>query len=115
MPHVAAPGSLFCRTLRTRRDGVSLLVFGVRPEHEIADTVLRRLVSDGPQQREAAALTIDGVLACRERDVAAVAATPLPDAEADELQAIELAVDEVQLGIGEFAGRRAFLVWRDFD
>src|ERR1700691_2204659 len=35
--------------------------------------------------------------------------------EPDELQAVEFAVDEMQLGIREFAGRGAFLVRRDFD
>jgi hypothetical protein len=40
-----------------------------------------------------------------ERDVAATAAAPFPDGEADELQAVEDAIGEVQLGIGEFAGR----------
>jgi hypothetical protein len=52
-------------------------------------------VNDGTQQREAAALTIDGVLARRERDVAATAAAALPDGEADQLQAVELSVGEM--------------------
>jgi hypothetical protein len=68
---------------------------------------------DGSQQCEAATFTIDGVLPRRERDVAAVATSPFPDGETDQLQAVEFAVDEMQLGIGEFAGRVAFLVWSD--
>ena len=72
-------------------------------------------VSDRPQQREAATLTIDDVLARRERDVAATAAATLPDGEADQLQAVECAVGEMQLGIREFAGRVAFVVRSDLD
>jgi hypothetical protein len=107
------PGGTF--HLRGRCDRASLLVLGERFEHELAHAVLRVHVGDGPQQRETAALTIDGVLARRERNVAAVATASLPDAEADQLLAVEIAVDEMQLGIGEFAGRIAFVVWRDFD
>src|SRR5581483_133260 len=50
------------------------------------------------------------VLARREGDVATTAAAALPDREPDQLQAFELAVGEVQLGIGEFAGRVAVVV-----
>src|SRR5262245_47841830 len=95
------------RGLRVRRDGGPLLVLGERLEHELTDPVLRGDVGDGPQQREAATLTIDGVLPRRERDVPATTAAALPDAEADPLQAFEFAVGEMQLGIGEFGGRVA--------
>src|SRR6185295_11164766 len=88
---------------------------GVRGEDEIADALLRVDVRDRAQQRKAAALTIDGVLVRRERDVAPRATAALPDAEADQLQAVERAVGEMQLGIGEFAGRVAFVVRGDLD
>src|SRR5262245_41969798 len=77
------------RRLRVRRDGRALLVLGKRVEHELTDPLLRADVGDRPQQREAATLTIDGVLPRRERDVPATTAAALPDAEADQLQAFE--------------------------
>ena len=43
------------------------------------------------------------------------AAAPLPHGEPDQLQAVELAAAEVQLGIREFAGRVPLLVRGDFD
>jgi len=93
-----------------------VLVLGIRLQHEIAHSLLCVRIGDGPEQRKAAAVTIDDVLACREGDVAAPAApAPFPDAEADQLQAFERAVGEMQLGIREFAGRVAFVVRRDFD
>ena len=101
--------------LRCGRGDVSLLVLRVRGEDEIADALLRVDVRDRAQQRKAAALTIDGVLARRERDVAPRATAALSDAEADQLQAVERAVGEMQLGIGEFAGRVAFVVRGDLD
>ncbi len=87
--------------------------FGRRTE--IAHARLCGGVRAGTQQRKAAPLTIDGVLARRERDVAATAAAALPDGEAGQLQAVELSVGEMQLGIREFAGRVAFVVRRDGD
>ena len=50
----------------------------IRLQDQIADPVLRRRVADRPQQREAAALAVDRVLARRERDVAAVAGSCAP-------------------------------------
>jgi hypothetical protein len=64
---------------------------------------------------EAAALTVDGVLARRERDVAAIAAAALPHGEPDQLQAVELAACEMQLGFREFAGRVPLVVGGDLD
>jgi hypothetical protein len=55
-------------------------------QDEIADAFLRARVGDRPQQRETATFTIDGVLARRERDVAAAACAALPDGEADQVQ-----------------------------
>jgi hypothetical protein len=93
--------------LRVGRDGPAFFVLGERLQHELAHAMLRAYVGNGAQQREAATFTIDGVLACRERHGAAVATASLPDGEPDQLQAIEFAVDEMQLGIREFAGRVA--------
>src|SRR5688572_10278656 len=97
------------------RDRLSLLELGVRLQHEIPHTLLRRRISDGAQQRKAAALTVDRVLTRRKRDVAATAAAALPHGKPDQLQAVEHAVGEVQLGIREFAGRVGFVVRNDLD
>ena len=75
---------------------------------------MRRGVDHGPQEREAPTLAVHRVLTRRERDVPAVAAT-LPDAEADQLETGERAVDEVELGIGELSGRVALVVRGDLD
>ena len=87
------------------RGRLRVFVLGVGLQHELADAVLRGGVGDRTQQREAATLTVDGVLARREGDVASATTAALPDGEADQLQAVEHAVGEVQLGIREFAGR----------
>ena len=77
----------------------------VRLEDPVAHDVLRRLVDDRPQEREAPALAVHRVRPRRERDVPAVAAATLPDAEADQLQAGERRfAAEVQFGVREFAG-----------
>jgi hypothetical protein len=85
---------------------VARLLFAVRVrlQHEFTNLFLRIRVGDGPQ-REVATLTVDGVLARRERDVPATAAAALPHGETDQLLAFEDAVGRVQLGLGEFAGR----------
>ena len=78
----------------------------------------RRLLAAAARARHASgdsALTVDRVLARGERDVAATAAAALPDGEPDQLQAVEHAVGEVQLGIREFAGRVGFVVRNDLD
>jgi hypothetical protein len=61
---------------------------------------MRSVVGDRSQQGEAATLAVDRVLARREGDIASTSA-PLPDGEADQLQAFELSVAEVQFGIRE--------------
>src|SRR4051812_10050945 len=108
---MAASGS---DELRSRFRGV-LLVLGVGLEHEVPYPFLGVGVSDRPQQREAATVTIHDVLARREGDVATATAASLPDGEADQLQSFESAVGKMQLGIREFAGRVAFVVRRDLD
>src|SRR5688500_20316115 len=91
----AVPGVALRRSLGWRR----LFVLGVRFENELTNAVLSRRIGDWTQQREAAALTVDRIGARRERDVAAATAAALPDGEADQLQAVEHAFGEVQLGI----------------
>ena len=58
----------------------------IRGEDQITDAVLCGGVEDRPEQGEAAALAIDRVLPCRERDVATSAGAAFPDGEADQLQ-----------------------------
>ena len=92
-----------------------LLVLGVGVEDQLADALLRGGVDDRPQQGERSALAVDGVLAGGERDVPAAAGAAFPDGKADQLQAGERAVGEVQFGIGELAGRVALVVRGDLD
>src|SRR4051794_7415757 len=68
-----------------------LLMLGVSLEHEVTHPFLGVGVSDRPQQREAATVTIDDVLARREGDVATATAAPLPDGEANQLHSFESA------------------------
>ena len=97
---------------RSRRGG-----FGLRVgcEDRVADGVLGAGVRDRPQEREAPALAVRRVLARRERSRCGRSAAPLPDREADQLQAGEDAITEVQFDIGEFSGRVACVVRRDLD
>src|SRR5207244_194040 len=83
--------------LRSGFAGRPFLVLGERLQYEISDALLRTCVGDGTKQREAATLTIDCVLARRERDVAAVASATFPNGEANQLQTVENAVGEMQL------------------
>src|SRR5687768_9458701 len=98
MPVTVSPGAAGYRPrgrypaigcLRSRRIRRGVLVLGVRLQHELTDAVLRRRIGDRTQQREAAALTVDGIGARRERDVPAATAAAFPDGEADQLQAVE--------------------------
>src|ERR1700719_2688150 len=88
----------------------ALLELGVRLEDELTDAVLGRGVADRTQQGKAASLSVDGVLTGREGDVATGAAAALPNAEANQLQPLERAAGEVQLGVGELSGRVALVV-----
>ena len=76
---------------------------------------MRGDIVDRPQEREAAALPVHGVLTRGEGDVPAAAGSALPDGEANQLQPGEHAVVEVQLGVGEFSGRVALLVDDELD
>src|SRR5262245_10242600 len=88
----------------------------IRVENQLAHPALPGGVDDGTQQREAAALAVDVILPGRKRDVAgSAAAARFPDRETDQLESIEWAVCEMQLGIGELPGRVAPVVWRNLD
>src|SRR5580704_19129931 len=93
-----------------RRGFGALLELGVRLKDELADAVLGCGVGDRTQQGKAAPLSVDGVLTGREGDVPAGTAAAFPDAEANELQPLERAAGEVQLGVGELSGRVALVV-----
>src|SRR3954452_13303765 len=86
-------------------NGTLFLVLDERLEDALSHLVRCDDVGDRPQEREAPSLGVDGVLACREGDVSPVADASIsfPDAEANELQAGQRALVEMQLGIGEFA------------
>src|SRR3989442_3170131 len=90
------------RLMRVVRRALSLVV---RLQDRLAHRVVRRRVRDRTQQRKGASLAVDGVLPRRERDVPTGAAATLPDGEANQLQAGEHAVREVQFRIGELSGR----------
>ena len=55
------------------------------------------------------------VLARGEGHVATGAAAALPDAESDQLEAVEVAAGKVQLGVGELARGVAVVVGEDLD
>ncbi len=61
----------------------------------------------GRSKREAAPFAVHAVLTRRERHVPSRSAPRLPNREADQLQAIERTVGEVQLRIGELSRRVA--------
>ncbi len=75
-----------------------------RPHDDVAQAVLGTWILDGAQQQEAATVTAHGVLTRRERDVLAVAVAARPYGKSDQLQAIEIAASEVDLGVCELAG-----------
>ena len=75
--------------------------------------ILRLDVGLGPQQREAAALAVHRVLPGREGDVAAGAVAAFPDGEAEQLEAGERTVVEVEFGIRQLAGGAALVVRDD--
>ena len=76
--------------VREGRSGCGLEA-AVRFEDGVPNRLLRVYVPiRGTQQREAPALSVDGVLPGRERDVAP-SRTPFPDGEADELEPVQRA------------------------
>src|SRR5471030_299664 len=82
------------------RDRRTLLVFLKRFENQLAELALCRRIDDGPEQGEAAPLAVDAVLPGRERDVATVAAAPVPDRKANQLQPLERPLGEVHFTEG---------------
>src|SRR5713226_4026037 len=88
----------------------AFLVIGVRLQNEVPDALLGRGVGDRTEKREAALLAVDGVLTCGEGHVAARTAAALPDPEANQLEAVERAAGEVQLGVCESSDRVTFVV-----
>ena len=62
-------------------------------------------IADGAQQLEVAFVAVDDERAPGKRDPAAVAVPPLPDGEANQLETGELAGDEMDLCVGQFARR----------
>src|SRR5688572_4411327 len=72
-------------------------VLRVGGENQFTHRLLRGEIAVGrAQQCERAALAVDAVLPCRERDVATVARATLPDPEADQLEAGQGPLREVQ-------------------
>ena len=61
-------------------------VLRVRVEHPVMQGARRRRIGDRPPQRNAATFDLDAVLARREREGPSGAATPLPEAEANQVQ-----------------------------
>lgn len=57
-------------------------------QQEIPDAILCAHVGDGPDSAKAATLTIDGVLASGNRDIAASATAPLSDGGTHQLQPV---------------------------
>jgi hypothetical protein len=80
-----------------------LLVLGISLQNQLSNPVVSRGVGRRPEQREAAAFAVDGVLARGERDVPAIAGAAFPDGEADQLQPVEGAVGEVELRVSQLA------------
>src|SRR5438128_1877908 len=91
------------------------LVVGVGLENGVAQAVVCADVAGRTQQREAASLTVDGVLPGGERDVPVRSvndvAVPVsqratfPHREPDQLQAGEWCLGEVQFDVGELSRR----------
>lgn len=84
---------------------VWLLLFELRVglEHQLPDPRLGVHFRNGPEEREAPAFAVQGVLAGGERDVSSAAGPALPYAEANELQAVQGAVVKVEFRVGELA------------
>src|SRR5688572_17325281 len=104
-----------CPVPVSRRDRCLLLEVGVRLDNQIAHPILNAGVADWAQQREATTLAIDRVLACREGDIAPAATAALPDREADQLEAGQRPVGEMELRVGQLARRVRLVVWCDLD
>src|SRR5207245_313106 len=63
----------------------------------------------------AATLAVDRIRPRRERHVPAGSAATFPNAEPDQLQASNRPIGEMELGVGQLAGRVALVVGGDLD
>src|SRR5687767_6569619 len=79
-------------------------------QQQAAYVVLCAWVVDGPEQREVLAVAVNDELTRRERHALARAIATFPDREAHEFQSREFTAVEVDLRVGELAGRLALFV-----
>src|SRR5690606_38040983 len=94
--------------------GQRSLVLAIGLDDDVSQPVLGDRIGNRPQERERAPLAVDRVLPCWKRHVLAPV-PPLPDREADKLQAIERTAGEVQFGVGQLAGGGTLFVRRKSD
>src|SRR5256885_16604379 len=99
------------------RDRDLRLPLRVLIQNQLAKLALRGGIDNGAEQREAAALAVDVVLARRKRDVAAAPASAalFPDRKSNQLHSFQRPFAEVEFGVGKLARRVASIVWRDLD
>ena len=94
-----------------------LLVLRVRLQNQLAERVPATVASPAVGRSSAklrrSPLTVYWPRG--KRDVAAVAGPPLPDGEADQLQAVEDAFGEMQFRVGKLSRRVVLVVRSDFD
>src|SRR5687768_16743280 len=88
-----------------------VLVVGL--ENEITNSVLGRRVNHRAQQRKAASLPVNRVLACREGDVTPLTCLALPYGEANQLEPFQRTLHKMEFRFGELPRRIAFLVRND--
>src|SRR5204862_7812332 len=94
----------------------ALLVLLKRVEDQLPQLVLRSDVDDRTQQSEATPFAVHAVLPRGKRDISAgPSAAAFPDAESNQLEALERTVGEMQFGFGQFARRIPLVVWRNLD
>src|SRR5437773_3080766 len=92
------------------RSGRVRFLGGVCLQDQIPNSILSRGVDNRAQEREATALTVDGVLAGREGDVATGVASAFPNRKTDQPQALEWAIGKMQFRIGQLARWVALVV-----
>src|SRR6266498_1510374 len=87
----------------------------VCPEDQVSDMTQYLRIADRAEQLEVASVTEDDELACGECDAVAVAVPPLPHGKANQLEAGELTVDEMDLCVGQLAHRFSLFVAENLD
>src|SRR5206468_12168216 len=87
----------------------------VRLQHELTHAVLHAPVVHGAEQSEVATFPVHCERACRERDILARAVALLPHGEAQQLETVELAADEMDFGVSELVLRFVVLIPNDVD